>query len=85
VEGIAGEAVAAEREVRGDGAGGDLDQGAGRTGKVEVRGDFAEEGLRELRVGGGWSEELGSEDFEAAAGDGGTRVEAVKMRGVGSG
>ena len=87
VEGIAFEAVAAEGEVGGDGAVGDADDGAGGAGEVEVRGGFAEEGLREFGLGGGelGGEELGAEDFEAAAGDGGFGIEAVEVRGVGAG
>jgi hypothetical protein len=86
VEGIAGEAVAAEGEIGGDGAGGNADEGAGGTGEVEVGGDFAEEGLGECGVGGGilGGEEVGAEDLEAAAGDGGFGVEAIEVRGVGA-
>jgi hypothetical protein len=84
VEGVAGEAVAAEAEVGRDGAGGDADNGASGAGEVEVRGDLAEEGLGDLGAVVG-REEVGAEDFEAAAGDGGARVEAVEMRDVGAG
>ena len=52
-----------------------------------MRGDFAEEGLGEWGSPAGAlrGEEVGAEDFEAAAGDGGTGVEAVEVRCVGTG
>jgi len=84
VEGIAGVAVAVEDEVGGDGTGGDADEGSAGAGEVEVGGDFAEEGFGILGTVVG-VEDVGADDFEAAAGDGGAGEEAFEVRGVGAG
>ena len=82
VEGIALEAAAADREIGGDCAGRDLNDGAGGAGEIEVCWDLAEESLGESWIVANGGHELRAEDFEAATRDGGTGVQAVEMRSV---
>jgi hypothetical protein len=84
VEGIAGVAVAAEDEVRRDGAGGNADERAGGASEIEVGGSFAEEGLRMLGAVVG-VEDVRADDLKAAAGNGGGGEEAVEVGSVGTG
>src|SRR6185312_3387092 len=82
VKDVRGEAVRSEGEVAGDGAFRDAEQGAVGADEIEVGRSVAECGGGKLGSVVGDGKQVGAGDLEAAAWNGSTRREVVKVRSL---